>query len=489
VSNRRSFKSDVSFLEKISIGATGTIATYKDLEKQRHSPIELERGSRSFKIWKKVKIKRIRVPDILCVRCGKRVESRAKTKLEISMSHSRADPDRGWDHGLNDSDMVAFVVCKKAGKDPTNWQAIGRVQYAPVEQLRSAQRSGRTVLTIPKGAQEGFEMRIIWPSIVASSAGIIKNVSPERIQYLKEPSRRLISLSLSRGEITLEPLVKPGDPVIETQVIASVVPINSTFACGQTVSENQYIALLSSASTSEKYAAAKALAFFSSPKVTDALLTKLSDGKEHIYVKLESASSLARQGDSRGYDFIRKTLSDEFLQNRLEAVIVLGEIERRESSDILISTLLDKSQDPEIRAGAAWSLGELRSKRAIKVLRESFTEVEENIRIEAARALAKLARKFTPEVLNEFPSANSTKRPGISWALSKAGGFSIQQVLAMLGDEDSRKWISYMIGSQDPQKYIREIEALKGKDPEVYFAVTVLWKLMSSWIWGLEEYG
>ena len=48
--NRRSFKSDVSFLEKISMGATGTIAVFNNLEEQGHTPIELERGSRNFKL-------------------------------------------------------------------------------------------------------------------------------------------------------------------------------------------------------------------------------------------------------------------------------------------------------------------------------------------------------------------------------------------------------------------------------------------------------
>ena len=54
MANRRSFKSDVSFLEKISMGATGTIAVFNNLRAQGHTPIELERGSRSFKIWKDV---------------------------------------------------------------------------------------------------------------------------------------------------------------------------------------------------------------------------------------------------------------------------------------------------------------------------------------------------------------------------------------------------------------------------------------------------
>jgi len=138
--NRRSFKSDVSFLEKISMGATGTIAVFNDLRAQGHTPIELERGSRSFKIWKDIKIKRIRVPDILCIDCGKCVECRTKTKLEISMSHSQADPERGWDYGLDDNDLVAFVVCSQVGDEPIDWQVRGPTQYVSVKDLRLAQK-------------------------------------------------------------------------------------------------------------------------------------------------------------------------------------------------------------------------------------------------------------------------------------------------------------------------------------------------------------
>src|SRR3989338_4476052 len=119
----RSFKSDTSFLEKLAIGSVGTKRVHIDLKKQGHQPIELERGSTNFKIWKAIKIKRIRVPDILCVNCGTRVESRAKTKLEVSMSHSTSDSTRGWDAGLGDDDYVAFVHCKWVGSRPVDWQA------------------------------------------------------------------------------------------------------------------------------------------------------------------------------------------------------------------------------------------------------------------------------------------------------------------------------------------------------------------------------
>jgi len=186
VANRRAFKSDVSFLEKISMGAIATHRVFEHLRDQGHNPFELERGSMSFKIWRKIKIKRIRVPDILCVACGRRVESRAKTAFEISMSHSLSDPERGWGYGLDDSDFVALVICKRVGDRPIDWQADELVQYIPVYELRSAQRNNLVRFVKPKGAEEGFEARISWPVAIARSAGIVKSVTSDHIQYYRQ---------------------------------------------------------------------------------------------------------------------------------------------------------------------------------------------------------------------------------------------------------------------------------------------------------------
>lgn len=61
---RRSFKSDESLLTRISIGATGARQVYENLKRQGHRPLELERGSMSFKIWKKIKIRHILLTDV-----------------------------------------------------------------------------------------------------------------------------------------------------------------------------------------------------------------------------------------------------------------------------------------------------------------------------------------------------------------------------------------------------------------------------------------
>ena len=488
MANRRAFKSDVSFLEKISMGAVGTHRVFEHLREQGHNPLELERGSMSFKIWKNIKIKRIRVPDILCVACGRRVESRAKATFEISMSHSLSDPERGWDYGLNDRDFVALVICKRAGDKPVDWRADELVQYISIQDLRSAQRNNLIVLVKPKGAEEGFEARVSWPAVIAKYAGIVVSVTEERIQYRRQADNRIITFSLSKQGIDLRPLVCKGDAISENQVLAAVIPVIKQFPCSSEGGQEYYIDRLSSLSLSERYTAAKALSAFPSKSVSKVLIAKLDESNEHIYVKLEAAASLARHGEEQGWTFLTRYLSDDYLQHRLEAVIALGEIPTDRSCQLLCSVLMDKHQHPEIRAGAAWALGELHNDSALSVLIESFSAVDEGIRIEAARALAKLASYFADKIVGELPRVAPDKRPGIAWALSKSGKFKLEDLLDALVDEDARHWVSYILGTQEQQRYITQIGNLKQRDPEVYFAVTVLWKIMTSWVYNLEEY-
>jgi hypothetical protein len=218
------FKTDESFLEKLAIGAVGTQKVIEDLKNQGHNPVVLERGSTGYKTWKTIKIKRVRVPDILCLNSGIRVESRAKTKLVISMSHSEADENRGWDFSLKDEDFVALVVCEKSGEEPIDWTADENIQYIKISDLRKAWEAKKVIQEKPKGAEEGFESRLTWPCSAASSDCQIIEIS-NKIKLKRHSDNRTISLALSKKGITLTPYVKKGDDVKQYQIVASVVPI------------------------------------------------------------------------------------------------------------------------------------------------------------------------------------------------------------------------------------------------------------------------
>jgi HEAT repeat protein len=484
---RRSFKTDESFLEKLAIGATGTCAVFNDLKRRNHKPIELERGSLGFKIWKSIKIKRLRVPDILCLACATRIEARAKTALEISMSHSLSDPERGWDYGLLDGDMVAISLCSKTGEGPTDWQAATLIQYVSVLELRKAFNEKRVLTEKPKGAQEGFELRVRWPSAVSSCDGTVAEISP-RLKCKRAEDGRTISLGLSRGGIELQPLVQAGERIHAGQIVASVVPVASKFPCRGGATAQTFVSLLKSTSVADRYAAAKALSHFEGSAIAEALRERMVDEKEHIYVRVESAAGLARRNDRAGMEFIERVLAGEYLEHRLEAVIILGEIRTDASQQILTRVLLDKEQHAEIRAGAAWALGELQQPTSADALIQSFLELAEPIRIEAARALRKIAANTSADILSSLPKAEEDQRAGISWAVSRSGKATIPDFLRVMSDENARRWVAYIIGSQKQEAYLGEIEALRQRDPEVYFAVTVLWKIFASWVYELEEF-
>lgn len=442
----------------------------------------------SYKIWKEIKIKRVRVPDILCLNCGRRFEARAKTQLEISMSHSLSDPERGWNKGLADHDIVALSLCSKSGERPIDWQASELVQFTSVGDLRKAFDEKRVMLTKPKGAQEGFELRVTWPSVVASSDGVVSAVSASRIQFKRSGDSRTISLGLKRGDISLQPLVQVGEKVRAGQIIASVVPVSSSVPCAAASAETAFIQMLSSSSVADRYTAAKALSHIASPISSHALLARVSDESEHIYVRLEAAAGLARAEQTSGMEFIHRTLQDEYLEHRLEAVIILGEIHSPESAQTLTIVLLDSNQHAEIRAGAAWALGELQQQSSIDALVQVFLELAEPVRIEAARALRKIAAHTGANISSKFPTAQDDERAGIAWALSRSGRVTVPELLPLMVDGDARRWVAYILGTQNKDAFLAQIEELRRRDPEVYFAVTVLWKILASWVYDLEEY-
>jgi HEAT repeat protein len=484
----RAFKTDESFLEKIAIGATGTRQVFADLEHQEHAPLELERGSMSFKIWKAIKIKRIRLPDILCLRCGHRWESRAKTRMTITMSHSLSVQDRGWDFGLRDDDFVALVQCERNGESPLDWVASHVVQYIRVAALRAAWVADRVKIQRPKGAQEGFEIQATWPAAVVPVAGVVEQVTGEIIRYRPAGAARAAMVRLNRAGGRLLPLVAPRDVVQPGQIVAAVVPVSTSCPCPGGADLSTYLKLSVSVALSDRYTAVKALSRFMEPAATEALTSRVQDPQENIYVRVDAAAGLMRREDPLGRAALAEILRDPYLENRLEAAIVLGEVATPAATALLLTNLQDPEQHAEIRAGAAWSLGEIGAETVLPALVESFNAIELVIRIEAARALAKIARRHLDAVLKAFPRSTPPERPGVAWALSKTGGFTVEQLLPTLIDTDARQWVAYILGTQERDAMLGDIESLARQDPEVYFAVTVLWNILASWTYGLEEY-
>ena len=487
------FKSDDSFLKKLVVGAAGTNATISRLKAMGFNPIELERGSTGFKIWKKIKIKRVRVPDILCLDTGLRFESRGKTKVEISMSHSLSDPKRAWDAGMRDDDIVSIVVFEQNNNSPIDLKQISPVHFISVKDMRKAFAAGQVSLTRPKGVEEGSEIRVIWTCATANQQSVVAVIESDKIKLTSvlEGQSQSIQLSRSKGKITLLPQVRVGDSIHANQIVAAVVPVGVTLQQLPLMGENYFIEKLGSVNLSERYAAAKALRYRGYTTAKSALESRMNDVDEDIYVQLEVAAALAAYDDPKGWEFIESKLRSPVmtvpLETQLESIIVASEIPKSRSERLLIEVLQDTHRDDELRAGAAWGLGQFVSTTSATALVDTFQSSPLEIKVEAARALLHIAEPQVPYLVDLLNNSDPTKRDGISWVLARTGKFNPIDVVTE-ADGNLRKWMSYIVGYGKENFDQGDVETICNADPEVYFAASVLWQIVASWVNDLREY-
>jgi len=133
------FKQNEDFLRYLTMGAVGSAAVARYLNgRQGHRVVELERYTMANKIWA-TKVKRLRLPDLMCLDCGMRVEARAKSKLEIKMSDSET-PGRAWYASLRGQDLIAFLHGHWEGNTVV---PAGRPEFFTVEAMRAAKGLSR----------------------------------------------------------------------------------------------------------------------------------------------------------------------------------------------------------------------------------------------------------------------------------------------------------------------------------------------------------
>lgn len=436
------FKADTSFLKKLTMGATATRAAIQHLAALGFSPIELERYCTSNKIWS-TKVKRLRLADLLCVRTGIRFEVRAKSDLQIKMSDSPTNPDRRWDAGLRDDDLIALVACDA--------DAEAMVRAAPVffsaRDLRASAHLAR--LGPPKSASEGAERDLTWPSIVPSADGTVSEVTPELIRVQLQSGRRQ-SYQL-RGK---NPYVRPGDRFLgETSIIAGVPAriVDPATLLGQNWAPS---ADLRSASTTDRYAAAKALALTAQGAAAGAIreLETALDSEQEPRTALEIAGALARLGADRGFQYLAdatRRQDDAFPSFlRMEAVLILSEIPGERAAATLDAVAgNDALRGDEIRQAAVWGLGRKgirRYEHVAKYVADSEGDV-------ALHAIAALAEDAPREVIDGMvrrliDSPDQRARAAISAALARIGSPAVAAALHEATRINDSPWLLATLG-------------------------------------------
>jgi hypothetical protein len=315
-------------------------------------PIELERYSRSNKIWS-TKVKRLRLPDLLCVRTGLRVEVRAKSDLTIKMSDAPTNPDRRWNTGLAPRDMIAFVLIREA-EDGT-LQAAENAELFWVQTLQATEANSR--LGPPKSASEGAERDREWPSIVTSTNGVVQALDEVRISTRLDTGRN--QTYQFRGKTAY---FSVGQRFLaDTQFLAGLPAEKAAFPNPREVRWKPRD-LLGSASPIDRYVAVKALGVVGAAPDFPAI-TNIAEHDPEGRVALEAAASLVRLGTDHGLALLRAAIDEPQLPFlRMEAVLALSELHGTPLAGRCADLLAEYAQaeallNNEVRQAAIWGLG------------------------------------------------------------------------------------------------------------------------------------
>lgn len=443
------FKTDTSFLRFLTMGALGTQHVMGQLTQLGFAPIELERYASSNKIWG-TKIKRLRLPDLLCVRTGMRVEVKAKSNLEIRMSHAPNNPERHWDAGNADKDIIALVPCHIGDTRPC---VAGEASFFSVSALR--QSVDQNQLSRLKAASEGSEQHLTWPAIVSNRPGAVIDVTSTHLGVEwsgdgKSPRRHTYALN---GKV---PYVRRASRFAgETQFLAGTPAAMADLSpyIGQ-----QYDPLsgLESDDRITRYSAAKALAFREDLHSSARPILEQQIGKDADQrVALEIANTAAGLGISSAADFILNVIHEQASgPMRMEAVFIVTELGRRGQLDFAIAELdsiagnRDRFQEDEARQAAVWGLGHA-GVRAYDKLLPYLTDFEENVALHAIAAFgADTPGKVIADLIQGMLSGEPMQSASHSAALRIIGSETVITSLsdAAKADHPRRPWIIATLG-------------------------------------------
>ena len=449
------FKADASFLRYLSIGAVGVQRIMEELRGESFEPIELERYCASNKIWT-TKVKRLRLPDLLCAKTGMRVEVRAKTDLKIRMSDAPSNPDRVWDAGLRDNDIVAVIACSYADDGP---QPANHANYVTVGALRGSVWQSR--LGPPKSASEGAERDRTWPATVPTRDGTVLEATPDRLVVqmhadAERPSRRQ-TYALS-GKTAY---VDPGDQFEASATILAGAP--PALADLSTYSSLRYEPLedLDADTSVDRYAAVKALRF-RQPAGTQAVraIESLIHREEDQRVALEAAGSGAALGSEYGQARLSTYIwdNDDLPELRMEAVFILTELGNSFARDQLRRVASDpRFTDDELRQAAVWGLG----KAGLKSYEDLLPFIDDEDEGVAVHAICAFASDTPDHVLDrlvrDLVSGDGRRAPAASLTLRTiASERALQALVAAAGTaRPIPDWIVATLGLM-PEPIIRQ---------------------------------
>ena len=370
------------------------------------------------------------------------------------MSDAPANPDRAWDAGLRDDDVVALITCfdTEAGPEPAEDSV-----YFTVGALRdSVEQSG---LGPPKSASEGAERDRTWPATVPTRDGTVLHVTPERLIVqmnadAERPTRRQTYTFHGKSVY-----VSPGDTFKAHTTILAGVP--TALADLSAYLPHRYSPLddLHADTDVDRYAAVKALRF--RDETRDRVIRALEDfirREPEERVALEAAGSAAALGSEFGQDQIARFVWDneDRPELRMEAVFILTELGRRPFTRQQLNLI---AADPrfdgdELQQAAVWALGKAGLK-CYEDLLPFIDNADENLAFHAIVAFGPDTPRAVIDRLVQDLKANDPRRsPAASESLRIIASNDVLQTLVSTAkaEQPVANWILATLGRLPPKQ-------------------------------------
>lgn len=423
------FKEDADFARYLTMGAYGTEAVRQDLiERHGHRVIELERYALANKVWA-IKVKRLRMPDLLCVHCGQRIESKAKSQLVIKLSHSET-PDREWfAGGMRDDDLFAFVRVRLTSEGPE----IGRPSYlsrAGLEAVVDHAKAG-----VRKALSEGSEADLTWKSWVPSSAGtFVGTDSDGYLVYRVEGADRDRRYGHHRKWSQHHVHLKPGDTFTAGDtIVAAIAPAGEVACSGATW---DWVAALDDSSDAiTRFAAVKAARELGAERVENQLLAMLGDDECDWRLRLEVAGALASVANAEGLQYLGEVLGDAELpeEQTMEAILIVSELnDRPGAAELLHQLAADVDRVEELRSAAVWGLGTGPAAHPDRIVR-LLDDANDRVALHAAGALTTLSKAAKGHLTGWLRTGNARQAAVAAAVLARH--HSLDELVDAAGDE------------------------------------------------------
>lgn len=468
------FKEDADFARFVSMGAVGTAAVARHLRDQHgHLPIELERYAMANKVWQ-TKVKRLRLPDLVCVRCGRRIESRAKSKLGIILSHSDAAGREWHAGGMRPDDWYAFVKADLSVFPPYAGAPVYFTTGALGASVEGAKRSA------PKAASEGSEVTLTWPAWVPAKSGWFRGVDADgRIVCEWDDGRTLRYWQWRNWPAPRYTYLDPDDPIVgEETIVAGVVTAATQLDCPGDLWD---IATdLDSNDPADQYTAIKAAGATERLDLTPQLAASAENPSVDWRIRVEAYGSLARLQPESWTDHLHALATDPdgAAEQHMEAVFVLSEIPTAEAAAVLGAVASSRDLAVEVRAAGAWGLGQ-GAAPSPHLLLPITVDGDPFVALHAITAIEDLPDDLAPTLIGWMTEPDERRAAVAAQLLQRH-----RKVSALLDaaevNADARLWALRALGDLAPA--VVRLLAEDRLTPDLVGILEPMWRGQSDWL-------